>query len=103
MFEVDGSEVAPAIDRFKVAGLVILDPDHTSDWRANVQLQVISLPEDDGVAVVRVTVQPMIAWLWVGGILMAVGTALSAFPGKRRRGTEAVSAVPGVVSVGAAP
>ena len=103
VFEVDGTEVAPAIDRFKVAGLVILDPDHTSDWRANVQLQVISLPEDDGVAVVRVTVQPMIAWLWVGGILMAVGTALSAFPGKRRRGTEAVSAVPGVVPVGAAP
>ena len=35
----------------------------------------------------------MIIWLWLGGALMAIGTVLSAFPGKRRRRpTDAVSA-----------
>ena len=31
----------------------------------------------------RVIVQPMILWLWVGGGLMFVGTFLAAFPGRR--------------------
>jgi cytochrome c-type biogenesis protein CcmF len=43
-------------------------------------------------AVIRVIVQPMVVWLWVGGIVMAVGTALAAFPGRRRRPEDPVSA-----------
>jgi cytochrome c-type biogenesis protein CcmF len=36
---------------------------------------------------------PLAMWLWTGGGIMAVGTLLSAFPGKRRRRpTDAVSA-----------
>jgi cytochrome c-type biogenesis protein CcmF len=33
-------------------------------------------------------------WLWIGGALMAVGTVLAAWPGRRRRPTEPVSASP---------
>jgi cytochrome c-type biogenesis protein CcmF len=29
--------------------------------------------------------KPLILWLWIGGLLMAVGTVLAAFPGHRRR------------------
>ena len=31
-------------------------------------------------------------WLWVGGAVMAVGTVLAAFPGRRRRPIDPVSA-----------
>jgi len=34
--------------------------------------------------VLRATVQPLIVWLWVGGIVMAVGTVLAVVPGRRR-------------------
>ena len=34
----------------------------------------------------------MIVWLWIGGALMAVGTVLAAFPGRRRRPTDPSSA-----------
>ena len=38
-------------------------------------------------------VKPLILWLWIGGGLMAVGTLLAAFPGRRRRRpTDPVSA-----------
>ena len=30
-------------------------------------------------------VKPLILWMWIGGLLMAVGTVLAAFPGRRRR------------------
>ena len=54
---------------------------------------MIPTNEDEGV-VVRVTVQPLVRWLWIGGGLMAVGTALALVPGKRRRPTAATSALP---------
>jgi cytochrome c-type biogenesis protein CcmF len=32
-------------------------------------------------------VQPLIAWLWTGGGIMAFGTFLAAWPGRKRRPT----------------
>ena len=34
----------------------------------------------------------MVMWLWICGVLMGVGTLLSAFPGRRRKPTDATSA-----------
>ena len=39
----------------------------------------------DSTATIRVFVKPMILWLWIGGLIMAIGTLLAAFPGSRRR------------------
>ena len=39
----------------------------------------------DPSATIRVFIKPMILWLWIGGLVMAIGTLLAAFPGKRRR------------------
>jgi cytochrome c-type biogenesis protein CcmF len=41
--------------------------------------------------VLRVIIQPLVVWLWIGGGLMLVGTALAGFPGRRRRPTAPVS------------
>ena len=34
----------------------------------------------------------MVLWLWIGGAVMAIGTILAAFPGRRAGATEPVSA-----------
>ena len=47
-------------------------------------------------ATIRVFIKPLILWLWIGGGLMAIGTLLAAFPGRRRRPTDPVSAPIGV-------
>ena len=39
-----------------------------------------------------VLLSPLTLWLWFGGAVMAVGTALAMFPGRRRRPTDPVSA-----------
>jgi cytochrome c-type biogenesis protein CcmF len=46
----------------------------------------------DTEARIKIFVKPLILWLWIGGALMAIGTVLAAFPGKRRRPTAPVSA-----------
>ena len=47
----------------------------------------------DSSATIRVFIKPMILWLWIGGLIMAIGTLLAAFPGpNRRRAIDPVSA-----------
>jgi cytochrome c-type biogenesis protein CcmF len=48
-------------------------------------------------------VQPLIIWLWIGGAVIAVGTALAAWPGRRRRPTAPVSAPVEVEASGTPP
>jgi cytochrome c-type biogenesis protein CcmF len=56
-----------------------------------VYLAVISAPQD-GTVGLRVIVQPLVLWLWVGGVLIFLGTFLAAFPGRRRDPLEPTSA-----------
>ncbi len=84
---VDGDEVhRPAINEYLFAGQTIGTPSVATGFREDVYLALLDLPEDEGDPVVlRVVVQPLVQWLWIGGIVMGVGTALAAFPGRRRR------------------
>ncbi|MGH9113314.1 MAG: hypothetical protein ACRDZN_13630, partial [Acidimicrobiales bacterium] len=43
-------------------------------------------------ALIRVVVQPLVMWLWIGGGVMAAGTVLAAFPGRRRSPLDPASA-----------
>ncbi|MFQ5556096.1 MAG: heme lyase CcmF/NrfE family subunit [Acidimicrobiales bacterium] len=90
---VDGGQVhVPAIATFPFATQSIGIPSVRSTLRDDVALSVLSFPEDQADAVVlRVTVQPLVVWLWIGGLVMAFGTALAVVPGGRRRPTRPTS------------
>jgi cytochrome c-type biogenesis protein CcmF len=67
---------------FPFAGQTIGTPATRSTLRDDLQLAVLAVPDDGSTTtVLRVTVQPLVLWLWVGGAVMAVGTALAAVPG----------------------
>lgn len=93
---LDGQELRPAVNRFTI-GTVIGTPDTAGSFTSDTQIALIALPDnDDEAVVIRVTIQPLIAWLWIGGVLIFVGTAFSAFPHKlHRRPVEPVSSIPG--------
>ncbi|HEU5084118.1 MAG TPA: heme lyase CcmF/NrfE family subunit [Acidimicrobiales bacterium] len=91
---VDGGKVyRPALNEFEFGGQTIGTPSVSTGLRRDVFLALLDVPEQPGdPAVVRVVIQPLVTWLWIGGIVMALGTALAAFPGGRRRPTEPTSA-----------
>ena len=83
---VGGQRLAPAVDRFIARGRIVGNPDTASSPVRDVQVSVVSLPDGDNPeAVLRVTVQPMVLWLWVGGGIIGCGVVLCLWPKKRAR------------------
>jgi cytochrome c-type biogenesis protein CcmF len=103
--EIDGTGPwAPALNQFAFGEQTIGTPSVRSTVVDDVALTLLALPEtDDDAVTIRVTVQPLVVWLWVGGGLMAVGTVLAAFPGRRRDPLDPVSAPVSSVDVERTP
>jgi cytochrome c-type biogenesis protein CcmF len=91
---VDGGKVyGPALHEFPFATQAIGSPSVKTGVLDDVYLTLVAAPDSDGAAAtISVIVQPLIVWLWIGGALMAMGTLLAAWPGRRRRPTSPVSA-----------
>ena len=96
---VDGhGPLLPAVSQFGQNTEAVGTPAIDSSLADDVYLTVDALPAKAGGPVtIGVTVQPLVVWLWGGGLLLVLGSALAAVPGKRRRPTDPVSApVPAV-------
>jgi cytochrome c-type biogenesis protein CcmF len=99
---IDGGQVyEPALSQYPGFGSLIGTPSVKTGLTEDVYLTITRLPETpDGEVTLRVIIEPMAMWLWVGGGMMFGGTLLAAWPGRRRRPTDAVSAA---VAVDASP
>jgi cytochrome c-type biogenesis protein CcmF len=93
LVRVDGGKVyRPAINEYVFGGQTIGTPSVSTGLRQDVFLALLDVPEEPGdPVVIRVVIQPLVTWLWIGGGVMGLGTALAAFPGKRRRPTQPTS------------
>jgi cytochrome c-type biogenesis protein CcmF len=91
---IDGGRVyRPALNRFPFANQAIGTPSVRTSGLEDVYLTLVSSPRAAGQsAVIGVVVQPLVMWLWVGGVIMGLGTLMAALPGRRRRPTAAASA-----------
>ncbi len=84
---VDGGRVyEPGIAVYPFAGQTIRVASVRSTPFDDVALSVLQFPDgDDDSVSLRATVQPLVVWLWVGGLVMALGTAAAILPSRRRR------------------
>ena len=85
--EIDGGPVYhPAATSFRRTGQTVPTPSVRSGPTEDLFLVLASMPNPDTDAIdLRIVVRPMVAWIWAGGLLMAVGTLLALIPGRRRR------------------
>ena len=86
---IDGDQVyQPAYTLYRAMGQTVPTPSVRTGLTEDLYLTLTgtAAPRTDATTVrVKVEVKPFILWLWVGGALMAFGTVLAAFPGRRRR------------------
>ncbi len=90
----------PAISQYSGGGEAVATPAVQSTPIDDVYITLDTAPnQPGGAATLGVIVQPLIMWLWIGGGILALGTVMAAWPGKRRRPIDPVSApVPGAPS-----
>jgi cytochrome c-type biogenesis protein CcmF len=92
---VDGGRVySPSLATFPGGTQAIGTPSVRSRFTEDVYLALLDAPPDGSTVTVRVIVGPLVMWLWIGGAVIALGTLLAAFPGRRRRPTDPASALP---------
>ncbi len=91
---VDGKKIyAPAITKYTRIGMNVGTPSVRTSLTKDIYLTLEPpVRQDANEARIKVFIKPMIIWLWIGTALMAVGTVLAAFPGRRRKPTDATSA-----------
>jgi len=114
LVKVDGGVFAPATTSFGSALSTVGTPAIDSGLFGDVYLTfdavgglgatsgnqaIANLPS--GSVAIGVVIEPLVAWLWAGGLLIGLGGALALVPGTRRRATDAASAPPAMV--GGAP
>jgi cytochrome c-type biogenesis protein CcmF len=76
-------ELAPAISTFPNAAEGIGTPSiHTTPWQ-DIYLTLISSPTS-GRVTIGVQIGTMVMWLWIGGLIMALGCALALIPARKR-------------------
>ncbi|MEM7337877.1 MAG: heme lyase CcmF/NrfE family subunit [Actinomycetota bacterium] len=90
----DGAIREPAITTYRQVGVVVPTPAVRSTITEDVFLVLDQLPSREADAIrLRVIVRPMTSWIWTGGLLMAIGTALALVPTRRERRRDPARAV----------
>jgi cytochrome c-type biogenesis protein CcmF len=74
---------APSISSYPGFGTGIGTPSVRTGLVRDLYLTLISSPTADARVTLGVQVNPMVLWLWIGGLLMALGTAVALLPAKR--------------------
>jgi cytochrome c-type biogenesis protein CcmF len=85
---VDGGRTVfhPAVSQFGSDTEEVGTPAVSSTPAADVYLTLVGPPQGRReAAVIGVIVQPLVAWLWIGGGIVAFGVLLSLLPSRRRR------------------
>ncbi|HEX6659618.1 MAG TPA: cytochrome c-type biogenesis CcmF C-terminal domain-containing protein [Ilumatobacter sp.] len=91
---LDGGDVyTPRITKYLRQGIDVGTPSVSTGVTRDVYMTLErgAVPGAEQ-ATIRVFTKPLILWLWIGGAVMTIGTLLAAFPGRRRRPTDPVSA-----------
>lgn len=86
LVKVDGGRVyAPAVNNYPFAQEAIGTPSVKSSMTEDLYLTFRSTPTTpNGPAVIGVIDEPLVSGIWAGGAVILFGTALSAWPGRRR-------------------
>ncbi len=84
--KIDGGQVyEPALNTFRFGSQAIGTPSVRSSAIDDVYLSLVTGPNGTDAVTLRVIIEPLAIWMWIGGGLIAFGTFLAAFPGGRRR------------------
>ena len=77
--DIDGDILTPSVERFTASGQLVPSPATRTSVKEDIQVALLNPPEGEkNSIVIQITKQPMLIWIWLGGVIMLTGTLLSA-------------------------
>jgi len=98
----DGRELGrlePAMNFYPTSQQPIPTPDVRSRPSGDIYLNLMAFKQDGSNATIKVIVEPLVPWIWLGGGIICLGAVISMFPSRRRALAVAPAGMPsGVVT-----
>ena len=77
--------ISPRLNHYKKMGTPIGTPEVRSGLTEDLYFSLVNVDPAVGQASVEVHRKPLVAWLWLGGLVMLVGTLVAAWPAGRSK------------------
>jgi len=91
--KMDGTDYYPAVESFPLSDEAVVSPAVRSTPAQDIYLTIADVPSRSGGPVaIGVIIEPLVIWLWTGGLVLVIGAVLSLMPTSRRRGLRSATA-----------
>jgi len=102
--KLDGTDYFPAVESFPLSNEAVVSPAVRSTPAQDIYLTIASAPSRSGGPVaIGVIIEPLVLWLWTGGLVLVAGALLSFLPARHRSRSAGGEAVPGLSLVAQVP
>ena len=83
--KLDGTSYYPAIESFPLSNTAIPSPAIRTTAAQDIYLTLAGTPTRAGGPVsIGIIIEPLVVWLWTGGLVLVLGSALALLPPRRR-------------------
>ena len=93
--------LSPRMNNYEAMGRPLPSPDVRSVPSEDLYLSLVQVDPKSGTVSVQAVIQPMVWWIWAGGLVMALGTILAAWPSRPGSSASSGSGAAPVPVVGA--
>ncbi|HET9983503.1 MAG TPA: heme lyase CcmF/NrfE family subunit [Longimicrobiales bacterium] len=84
-------KLAPRLNFYRGGGEPVTTPSVRTRLDNDLYINLLAFERDGSSATVHVIVEPLVAWIWIGGLIVALGAAIGTIPiGARARSRKAV-------------
>jgi cytochrome c-type biogenesis protein CcmF len=87
--------LSPRLNFYATSDQPISTPAVRSRAAGDLYLNLMAFERDGSTATIRMIVEPLVPWIWTGGMIIVLGAALSSWPARKRAGAPARVAIAG--------
>jgi cytochrome c-type biogenesis protein CcmF len=96
--------IEPRMNYYPTSQQPVPTPDVRSTLRGDIYLNLMAFKQDGSNVTVKVIWEPLVPWIWLGGMVLCAGAIIGAWPGRERERGKAVAEASGAMtSASAAP
>jgi cytochrome c-type biogenesis protein CcmF len=103
---MDGDRVVgtiePRMNYYPTSQQPVPTPDVRSGWTGDIYLNLMAFKQDGSNVTVKVIWEPLVPWIWIGGMVLCLGAILGAWPTGDRPATRTAGAPSSALPEGAA-